>query len=202
MGHCNTFYRRPKRTVKTSELRTWAAETVYVPAWLFEESYHVVGDLAETIALLLPPPKEKLETRLSDLIDIIKNLKGAEEEEKKETIIEIWSKMDAIERFVFNKLITGGFRMGVSQKLMMKALAKTTSQEESQIAHRLMGNWSPDDTTFQKLIVEDHPLDDVSKPYPFYLAHPLEDGPDDLGAEAEWVAERKWGWNQRTIDSS
>ncbi|MEZ5057432.1 MAG: ATP-dependent DNA ligase [Saprospiraceae bacterium] len=185
-------HRRPKRTVKTSELRAWAAETAGVPAWLFEESYHVVGDLAETIALLLPPPKEKLETRLSDLIDIIKNLKGAEEEEKKETIIEIWSKMDAIERFVFNKLITGGFRMGVSQKLMMKALAKTTSQEESQIAHRLMGNWSPDETTFQKLIVEDHPLDDVSKPYPFYLAHPLEDGPDDLGAESEWVAERKW----------
>lgn len=185
-------HRRPKRTVKTSQLREWAAEAAGVPLWLFEESYHVVGDLAETIALLLPPGKKEKPFGLSNLIEAIRSLKEMGDEEKKAVILDSWSGMDAIERFVFNKLITGGFRMGVSQKLMMKSLARTTGQEESQIAHRLMGNWSPDETTFEDLMLKANPLDDISKPYPFYLAHPLEDGPEGLGEETDWIAERKW----------
>jgi DNA ligase-1 len=185
-------HRRPKRTVTTTLLRQWAAEFGTVPLWLFEESYHVVGDLAETIALVLPRQEQKSDQSLSYWIGYIRSLDKQEEEFKKEKIREAWMQLDSIERFVFNKLITGGFRMGVSQKLMVRALSKYTGVEENALAHRLMGNWSPDETDFQDLIFSEDPLDDISRPYPFYLAYALEDGPEDLGSEADWLAERKW----------
>ena len=46
-------HRRPSRPVTTTLMRAWAAELAALPEWLFEESYHIVGDLAETIALLV-----------------------------------------------------------------------------------------------------------------------------------------------------
>ncbi|MEM6964236.1 MAG: ATP-dependent DNA ligase [Bacteroidota bacterium] len=185
-------HRRPKRTVKTSLMRTWAAELANVPLWLFEESYHVVGDLAETIALVLPPPSTQHNASLSHWIEVIKGLDKKEDEVKKETVINAWAGMTYAERFVFNKLITGGFRVGVSQKLMMRALAQFEGEEENSIAHRLMGNWTPDNTTYEKLIRSHNPLDDISRPYPFYLAYALEDEPTTLGSPAEWQVERKW----------
>ena len=75
---------------------------------------------------------------------------------------------------------------------MVRALAKYTKQEENVLAHRLMGNWTPDTTTFEELILTENPLDDISKPYPFYLAYPLDEKPEDLGSVEEWEAERKW----------
>lgn len=185
-------HRRPKRTVSVSLLRLWAAEVANIPSWLFEESYHVVGDLAETIALVLPAPQTKNNQSLSYWIDYIKSLANLEEEEKKEKILLAWDSLEYAERFVFNKLITGGFRIGVSQKLMTRALSKYTKIEESNLAHRLMGNWSPDENTFEDLIFGENPLDDISKPYPFYLAYALEDEPATLGGINEWQAERKW----------
>ena len=82
--------------------------------------------------------------------------------------------------------------MGVSHKLMTKALAKATGIDESRLAHRLMGNWSPDTHTFEELILSEDANEDASRPYPFYLAYALEDAPEDLGKESGWIAERKW----------
>ena len=185
-------HRRPKRTVNTTLLRHWAAEMANIPLWLFEESYHIVGDLSEAIALSLPKPEGTNSQGLSYWIDYVKNLDKKEEEEKKEKVTAAWRQMNYTERLVFNKLIMGGFRIGVSQKLMVRALAKYTDIDENTLAHRLMGDWTPDDTTFEGLILTKDPLEDISKPYPFYLAYALEDHPQDIGPPSEWIAERKW----------
>ena len=185
-------HKRPKRTVNTSMLRLWAGEMAGIPNWLFEESYHVVGDLAETIALLLPKPSESKQRSLSEWIIYIKSLADKDEEEKKSAIIEAWNQLESKDRFIFNKLITGGFRMGVSQKLMVRALAKSTGIEENKISHRIMGDWKPDAVTFEELILSESDKEDISKPYPFYLAYPLEDELENLDDPASWMAERKW----------
>lgn len=162
-----------------------------LPSWLFEESYHVVGDLAETITLVLPSAYEPSDFSLTYWIDFIRDLHDKELEEKKALIIWAWQRLSEQERFVFNKLITGGFRIGVSQQLMVKALAKYSGVKESAIAHRLMGNWSPDTNTFGELIHSDSTTD-ISRPYPFYLAYALDSPAEDLGEPSEWIAERKW----------
>lgn len=185
-------HRRPKRTVNTTLLRHWAAEMADIPLWLFEESYHVVGDLSEAIALTLPEPVSSNEQGLSYWIGYIKALDQKEEQEKKAKVTAAWQQMNYTERLVFNKLIMGGFRIGVSQKLMVRALSKYTGIDENTLAHRLMGDWTPDSTTFEGLILTKDPLEDVSKPYPFYLAYALEEGPEGLGPPEEWLAERKW----------
>ena len=185
-------HRRPKRSVNTTYLREWGAEFADVPLWLFEETYHVVGDLAETIALVLPEPGESSSHSLTYWIHYIRGLKEREEDHRKEAVFAAWGQLDKIERFVFNKLITGGFRMGVSQKLMVRALSQYTGIEENKLAHRLMGNWTPDDTTFEDLVLSKDPTEDISRPYPFYLAYPLEDKPETLGSPQDWLIERKW----------
>lgn len=185
-------HRRPKRSVNTTFLREWGAEFAAVPLWLFEESYHVVGDLAETIALVLPESEESSSHSLTYWIQYIRSLKEREEEDRREAVFAAWGQLDKIERFIFNKLITGGFRMGVSQKLMVRALSQYTGIEENKLAHRLMGNWTPDDTTFEDLVLRKDPTEDISRPYPFYLAYPLEDEPETLGSPEDWLIERKW----------
>ncbi len=185
-------HRRPKRTVTTTLLRQWASEYGKIPLWLFEESYHVVGDLAETITLVLPERKNIIEKSLTHWIHFIKELDGLEEVQKKEQIWYAWNGLSKAERYIFNKLITGNFRVGLSQKLMVRSLSKYTGIEENLLAHRIMGNWSPDENTFEQLILSENPLDDISKPYPFYLAYALEDPPEELGPLSEWQVERKW----------
>ena len=101
-------HRRPKRTVTTSLLREWAAEAAGIPLWLFEESYHIVGDLAETISLVLPSPVSANPQSLSYWINFIRNLGGESEIQRKVRILGAWEQMEAPERFLFNKLITGG----------------------------------------------------------------------------------------------
>src|SRR5690606_6255004 len=117
-------HRRPKRTVSTTYLSMWASEISGLPSWLFDESYHVVGDLAETITLMLPPPTETSDHPLTYWINFIRESESLTIDQKKERIVWAWNRLNETERFIFNKLITGGFRMGVSQKLMVKALAK------------------------------------------------------------------------------
>lgn len=185
--------RRPKRIISSSFLQLWCMEAANLPAWLFEESYHTVGDLAETIALLLPPPQEQLaNTSLSFIIQKFTEIEKQEESVKKEFVISTWRQMDKDERFVFNKLLTGNFRIGVSQKMIVNALAKTTNLESSVIAHRISGNWDPFTTSFNNLLSEEAALSDLSKPYPFYLAYALSDDVNTLGNENEWQAEWKW----------
>ena len=195
-------HRKPKRSVRTALLRQWSAEVANVPLWLFEESYHIVGDLAETMALMHPNLESKHDKSLSEWIIFIIDLKDLEEEgpeteegilqTKKEKVLWAWDQLNETERFVFNKLMTGGWRVGVSQKLMTRALAKHSGIEENTLSHRLMGDWRAESTTYHQLIIESDPADQISQPYPFYLAYAIEGEPQELGATSEWMAERKW----------
>ncbi len=184
--------RRPKRAVTTTRLREWAAEMADIPLWLFEESYAIVGDLAETIALVLPPNASVDNRDLSQWINALRGLADVDDSERKRFVLRAWQSLGGAERFLFNKLITGGFRVGVSQKLMTRALSQATGKPETELAHRLMGNWHPDDTTWHALIEADDPTADASRPYPFYLAYGLDDAPAALGDPREWRAEWKW----------
>ena len=185
-------HKRPKRTVPVRAMAEWAAEISGLPDWLFRESYHIVGDFAEAVALTLPPPQKNSEHSLTHWIQYIQALKTETDAFKKEAIISAWDQLNYSERFVFNKLITGGFRMGVSQKLMTKALSKYTGIDENVLSHKIMGDWSPENTTFELQILSESVFDDLSKPYPFYLAYALDKTFVDLGDLSEWQVERKW----------
>ncbi len=185
-------HRRPKRQVNTKQLREWCQEKSGIPEWLFDESYHTVGDLAETIALLLPHPDKKSEISLSEWIKKLIALNGKEENEKKEEILEAWAKLDKIECFIFNKILTGGFRIGVSQNLMTQALSIHLDIDKSTVAHCLMGEWNPETISFEELLSSENSRKDISKPYPFFLAHPLEKEPQELGSPEDWQVEWKW----------
>lgn len=184
--------RRPKRTVNATILREWASDTAKIPLWLFEESYAIVGDLAETIALVLPPNTQDTDHSLTHWIDEIRRLPGLEEPDRRALIAGAWDQIGATERFLFNKLLTGGFRVGVSRKLMTRALALATGIPEPDLALRLMGDWTPDSTTYRRLVLEPDPEEDLSRPYPFFLAYQLEDAPEELGPVTDWLAEHKW----------
>jgi len=185
-------HRRPPRPVNTTILREWASELSNIPLWLFEESYHIVGDLAETIALVIPTSKESTAKSLTQFLKEIIQLKKEDDETKKKYLIENWTVLNYYERFVFTKLITGGFRIGVSQKLMTRALAKATKIDEDILAYKLMGNWNPDKISFKQLILEENSSDYLSKPYPFYLAYAIEGDVSNLGDVKNWTAEHKW----------
>ena len=184
--------RRPKRAVTATELREWAAAAAGLPLWLFEEAYPVVGDLAETISLILPPPTGDGSQTLSGHMRALIALTGRPAPQRRAAILAAWDSLGPDERFLFNKLITGGFRMGVSQGLMTRALAQATGLEETTLAHRLMGDWTPAGTTYARLIRSDDPAAETRRPYPFALASPLEDPPDALGDPEGWLAEWKW----------
>ncbi|WP_373551052.1 ATP-dependent DNA ligase [Haliscomenobacter sp.] len=183
---------RPKRSVNIAQLREWAQEYTNIPDWLFEASFQVVGDLTETISLILPNPPRPVQESLSYWIDYIRELANLEEAQRREQVQAAWAQLDPDERFVFNKLITGGFRMSIAQMILVKALAKATSQEESVLAHRLMSNWTPDSITFEALVLAGQTVADPSKPYPFFLAYTLDEASESLGDAAEWLAERLW----------
>ena len=185
-------HRRPPRPVNTTLLREWAADLANIPLWLFEESYHIVGDLAETIALVVPATSNSTDKSLTQFLKEMIELKSKSEEEKKEYLLGNWKELNYYERFVFTKLITGGFRIGVSQKLMTKALSKATNIDEDVLAYKLMGNWNPSTISFQNLVLEEKESDYLSKPYPFYLAYALESKLEDLGSISDWSAEHKW----------
>lgn len=185
--------RRPRRLVNSSLLPQWCIEIRNLPGWLFGECYGSVGDMAETIALLLPEAtEEKTASSLSFYIEKLVSLEKENEFIKKDFITKCWRSMNKDERFVFNKLLTGNFRIGISQKQMVNALAKTVKLEPSVIAHRISGNWDPMTTSFDELLSEHSTSVDYSKPYPFYLSYALEENPETLGDANEWQAEWKW----------
>jgi DNA ligase 1 len=185
--------RRPKRLISSRNLRSWAAEAAAVPGWLFEESYHQVGDLAETITLLLPPAGESSELPLSHWIEQrLLRLRGEDEDVQREVMLQAWRELDRRQSLVWNKLMTGSFRVGAAQRLVIRSLAEISGVDEGVIAHRLMGSWEPTPEFFQRLLAPDTRDADVSRPYPFFLAHPLEDQPQALGDIADWLLEWKW----------
>lgn len=181
------------RAVKTAVLRQATTRLSQLPSWLFEESYHVVGDLAETISLCLPPPLEPKTYTLTETMAFLTDLKNLSDEKAESALSSRWMQIPSHQRFVFNKLITGNFRMGVSKQLVIKALANTFDKPESEIAHRLMGNWHPSKTLLQQLLLTEISKHERSfEPYPFYLAYQLDKEPQNLGTVHEWIIERKY----------
>lgn len=184
--------RKLKKHFNTTQLWNWATEYANLPEWLMEESYHSVGDMAETISLVLPLPEGTSNESLTYWINYLDTLKELDDNSRKEKIIDAWKILNQNERFVFIKIITGGFRVGASQKIVINSLSELLGIETNIIAHRLMGNWHPEEITFEKLVHGDEDYEDISKPYPFYLAYAIEGDPADLGEPADWQAEWKW----------
>lgn len=191
---------KPKRPVKATDLRIWAAEIAELPLWLIEESYYVVGDLAETLAHIthssIHNSKSNAHNEQQELHEVIlqlKNLQNKTIEEKKKTIVNFWQGNTKDENFVFNKLITGNFRMGLSKQSVIKALAIYLEKDPKEIAHRLMGKWNPETETMDSLFSEDALITKDYLPYPFFLAYPLEGDPEAvLGNRKDWFLEKKY----------
>ncbi|MES3035811.1 MAG: ATP-dependent DNA ligase [Gemmatimonadota bacterium] len=186
--------RRPKRLVKSGDLRAWAAESAGIPDWLFEESYAQAGDLAETISLLVPESEDPsapvslsywVEQRLLPLAQL-------DAPQQREALRDVWQTLCGSARFVFNKLITGAFRVGVSDGLVVRALAQVSGVSADAISHRLMGQWEPSGAWYGRLMHPDTDDADWSRPYPFYLAYPMEQELPSLGESHEWQVEWKW----------
>jgi DNA ligase-1 len=185
--------RKPRQAVPSKRLRLWAREMAGVPEWFFDESYHQVGDVAETIALLLPPATAASTRPLADWVEEhLLPLRTLPEDAQHAEVMAAWAALDTRQRFVWNKLITGEFRVGVSQLLVIRALAQVSGLSTDTIAHRLMGTWEPTPEFYAALIAPDAGEADITRPYPFFLAHPLEGQPQELGPVAEWQAEWKW----------
>lgn len=184
--------KRPKRPVNTNLLKQWALEITGLPEWLFLESYSSVGDLGETLSLILPPPVNDIQKSLSQWMTELISLKYQTDDEKKTYVTESWNGLDYTERFIFNKLIGGSFRIGVSKKLLISALSKYSEIDSSQLMHSIMGKWDVGDMNFEDLISGTNINPDNSKPYPFCLAYPLEKETEDLGKPEDWQAEYKW----------
>jgi DNA ligase-1 len=156
--------RKPKRPIRSNDLKAWATELAGIPFWLFEESYSVVGDLAETISLLVPLHESGSEKSLNEVMQEILLLPDQPDEIKKEWLYASWRTFSADELFVFNKLITGSFRVGVSQQLVFKALAKAYSIDEKTVAHKLMGSWLPQNSNLHELLLSEETSSDHTKP--------------------------------------
>jgi DNA ligase-1 len=118
--------------------------------------------------------------------------KGRRNSKERPLCCECWASMNSEERFIFNKLITGGFRIGISQQTVVNALARATGAEAAIIAHRISGDWDPATTPYEALISGEGGGSELSRPYPFYLAYALEEEPAALGDPSEWQAEWKW----------
>ena len=189
--------RRLKRLVSGPALRQWTLEMTQLPEWLFDESYSAVGDAAETMALLidlmaLPQAEDEnlplaswVEDRLLPLRQVMPESQG--------TRVKGWlTSLARTERFMLAKLLTGEFRVGVSDTLVVRALAEVAGLEPATVAHRLMGDWEPTAERFAQVISQEHTRDDESRPYPFFLASPLEGDPQALGEFAAWQVEWKW----------
>ncbi|MEO7538814.1 MAG: ATP-dependent DNA ligase [Pyrinomonadaceae bacterium] len=187
--------RKPRQIVPCRSLREWALDLSDVPEWLYNESRDTVGDGAETMALLLPNNAKVDETPLHVLVeDQLLPLRTSDETTQREAVTDAWARMNYSQRLVYNKLITGAFRVGVSQLLVIRALSALSELPADILAHRLMGEWSPTAEFFKVLLDPELDSDEtpVARPFPFHLAHQLDGGPDSLGPVSEWQAEWKW----------
>ncbi len=191
---------RPRRGVPTRVLRAAACAEARIPDWLFEESYQAVGDLAETIARLVDPPQRHDDAGLARWMrERLLPLRACTPDEVPALLAGYWALLDAPARFVMNKLITGGFRVGVSRQTVTRALAAAFGLDEMTVARRMIGyadaNTLPDEQRFRLLVEPDGDgaaQRDPALPYPFLLAHPLAELPERLGDPGDWLVEWKW----------
>jgi DNA ligase-1 len=184
---------RIKGAVKTSELRAFTSQKSGLPMWLIEECHDRVGDLAETISLLVENGGDGKKVGLCEMVNnYIKPLVNLDTEGRKEKIFHIWNFLTESELLPFHKLLTGGFRMGISKGNLCKALAIVGGVEPALIAQRLAGDWNPRDLSLGEIL---NPNDNGSRfcqPYPFCLAHPLQEDLEGLGDVEDWQVEWKW----------
>ena len=184
---------RIKRLIGVRKLAQWAMDEAGIPDWLFEESYHAVGDLAETITLLLPATETTGDRPLHEWIEQrMLPLPQQSDATQREVVVRAWRELGTHARFVWNKLLTGGFRVGVSRSLVIRALAQTSGIDEATIAHRLSGDWQPNGESFIRLLSPETGDADDSRPYPFFLAYALETELEALGPTIDWQIEWKW----------
>jgi DNA ligase-1 len=185
--------KKTKQTVPIRKLREWSAELSEVPDWLFDECYSNVGDLAETITLLLPQSDYSTDIKLHQWLEnVIVDLRKKDDANQKQDIINAWMLMNSSERFVWNKLITGSFRPGVQSNIIIKAISLYSGVNETAISHRLTGNWEPSVKFFNFLISHDTRDADKSRSYPFCSICDIEEDSEELGYINEWQAEWKW----------
>ena len=182
------------RIAGSAELRAWVAEESGTPAWLVDESYDAVGDLAETLALLLgdplvAPDDAPLHAWIEQRVLPVAN---AEEATRRAMVVEAWRLLPFAQRFVFNKLLTGALRVGVSRGLVQQALAEASGIDIALIAQRMLGKWSPTPDFLRRLTSPEPQPGDSASPYPFYLASPLEADATSLGPIEDWLLEWKW----------
>ncbi|WP_228893519.1 ATP-dependent DNA ligase [Pseudoduganella aquatica] len=191
---------KPRQAVPVKLLRQYATEFAGLDEWLFDECYHAVGDLAETIAHILPAPSRRSDAGLAEWVEQrIAPLRGAAPETIREALFRYWDELETRERFLLSKLIGGGFRVGVSRLLVTRALSAIAAVDGKVIAQRLMG-WtdgrvSPTAQGFLQLVSAqsaDEHAQRGGQPYPFFLAHQLQAAPESLGALEDWQAEWKY----------
>ena len=180
------------RAVPYPRLRAWAAEAAGLEPWLFNECYGAVGDLSETLALVLPGGEVPTEMSLHELVTLrILPLAQMTEAEQRQSILETWHLLSRPQRFLFHKLISSNFRFGAARKVVINALAAAADIEPAVMQHRLSGRpIEPTAEAFEALLSGTE--QDEARPYPFYLAHQLDTAPDQLGDLADWRAEWKW----------
>ena len=176
------------------ELRDWIAAESATPDWLVDDSYDAVGDLAETLALLLDDPTVPaddlplhawIEQRLLPVANAAPGL-------RREVIVQAWRTLPFAQRLLFNKLLTGALRVGVSQGLVQQALAEVGGIDIALVAQRMLGDWTPTPVFLRTLLSAEPQPGDAASPYPFYLASPLEQPADALGEIGDWSLEWKW----------
>nr|MBA2356739.1 ATP-dependent DNA ligase [Acidobacteriota bacterium] len=188
--------RRLLRLLPTRLLREWTMQVTALDPWLLDESYAAVGDLAETIALLLdaaPADRDDRDVPLHVWIETrLEGLRTRTPEEQRHDVLGWWRALPSFERFLLNKLLTGEMRVGVSHTLVVRALSTVAGVSTDVMTHRLMGQWTPSADTYRALMAPDAAADSVSRPYPFCLAYPLEQSVDTLAARDTWQVEWKW----------
>ena len=193
---------RQLRAVSTGQLRHWAAEVTGHQPWLVEECYAHVGDLAETLALILPDAEAAGDAAADDGLAAvvqrtIRDLRQEPDDRKREVVTAVWRQLAHRERIVWHKLLTGGCRVGVSRTLVARALAELAGVDPAVMAHRLMGDAAADGAGFTRLLTREPSAADLRRPYPFFLAAALDSGDVEtvaatLGAVTDWQAEWKW----------
>ncbi len=191
--------KRRRRLITGRRLRQIALERSGLPDWLFDACHAQVGDSAETIALLLPrlalPPAPPLALPLAEWMGTrLPSLAALEDEPQANAVLDIWRGLPEGQVFLFNKLLTGGFRVGVAAGLVTRALAQVAGLEEAELAHRLMGGFEPSPEAMEALLapLEDGAAAPISRPYPFCLASPLELERLTATDPAGWQVEWKW----------
>ncbi|RYZ72903.1 MAG: ATP-dependent DNA ligase [Lysobacteraceae bacterium] len=182
------------RIANTRELREWIVQESGQPAWLVEESYDHVGDLAETLTLLLDdPPTAHPDRPLAEWIEgILLPVANQEAQVRRAAVVGGWKALPFDQRLLFNKLLTGALRVGVSQRMVQQALAEMSGIDISRIAQRMLGAWKPTPDFLARLLVAEELPEDRQQPYPFFLASPLENEAASLGNIADWLLEWKW----------